>query len=72
MKANKIKIFKNNFNKNGFYVISLPDEIKKFWTIENIRRLDPFVTETIFNKCNENYFDILELFKNKDLKMMGK
>ena len=67
-----IKLLKSNFDKNEFYVISLPDEIKKFWTTENIRRLDPFVTEIIFNKCNENDIDILKLSKNKDFKNDGK
>jgi len=55
MKANKIKIFKSNFDKNGFYVIFLPDEIKKFWTAENIRRLDPFVTETVLKRKENRY-----------------
>jgi hypothetical protein len=70
--ANNGNIYKSNFHNNGFYVISLPEEIINFWTTENIRRLDPFVTGIIFNKCNENDINILKLSKNKDFKNDGK
>ena len=72
MTANKLKIYKSNFHNNCFYVISLPDKMINFWTTENIRKLDPFVTGITFNKCNENDIDNLKLSKNKDFKSDGK
>ena len=60
-------IYENNFDKDGFKVINISNDLMIFWTKENIKRLEPFVKQEIFNKCNQND----ESFRNDGKRKQG-
>ena len=70
------KIYENHFDKDGFKVINISNDLMIFWTKENIKRLEPFVKQEIFNKCNDNevtHFKLQndESFRNDNKRKQG-
>ena len=68
------KIYENHFDKDGFKVINISNDLMIFWTKENIKRLEPYVKQEIFNKCNDNdvtHFKLHESFRNDGKRKQG-
>ena len=43
-----------------------------FWTKDNIKRLEPFVKQEIFNKCNNNDVKNFKLQNDESFRNEGK
>jgi hypothetical protein len=65
-------IYENNFDKDGFKVINISNDLMIFWTKDNIKRLEPFVKQEIFNKCNNNDVTCFKLQNDESFRNDGK
>lgn len=66
------KIYENHFDKDGFKVINISNDLMIFWTKDNIKRLEPFVKKVIFNKCNNNDVTNFKLQNDESFRNDGK